>query len=368
MLWALCLCLPAQALYPPVQLSPAGPKKSWSTAVERVGDSAMSVACFDEGMILWQDSRATRIDPKTGKTVWAQTYTYVDPPDSTGPTNALRFGDEIVVYQSRQGRTYASALTALDARTGILRWHKRFETAYFRTEKDANRLFTFIGMDRKEISLEDGSIVDRPAPHPNRTSLPIGPAFPDSPPDGMPMQAIPWKEGWLAFYDYEDFVMDLGDMAGVHGLAYLRLKGGVCKDAWAGKWMSRHKNHVRNPGPNFVVRLLQADRVVWAIVEHNGSRQIVGIDLSGEAGKPILTLSPEISPQMTSKGFLLSSQGWLWFLNSGRLSGVRPLNPNDDNSMLTPFGLLRFDALSGMQAGRQTYRMTLEPILPVSSR
>ncbi len=161
MVEAWCLLLVRQGALPKVELSSLGPRRAWTRTIERVGESAASIACFDEGMICWQESNATRIDPKKGRTLWSQAFAFSDPAASTGPPTMLRFGSLLIVCQARQGRDYFSSLTALDSKTGKLRWHKLFETGYFRTEKQGSQLFTYMGASRKEISLHDGSILER---------------------------------------------------------------------------------------------------------------------------------------------------------------------------------------------------------------
>ncbi len=89
-----------------------------------------------------------------------------------------------------------------------------------------------------------------------------------------------WKEGWLAFYDYEDFPMDLGDMSGVHGLTYLVKSEGKWVDAWAGKWMTRHKNNLRNPRGSYVRTLLGTDIRAWVVAYLDDKLQLVGIVLA----------------------------------------------------------------------------------------
>ena len=327
----------------PLELSLSAPKRPWvRDVVFKFGDQSepLEYAAFEAGLLFTQGNRFVLLAASDGHVVWDVNCAFQDPPASVGTPQAFRFGHTVVFSEQRQGHDYVTALTALDLRTGVLRWHRAYPTTVFNSAKVGRHLMTAISENTREVSLADGSLLPIRA-QPKSVHSGDAPIFPY----GRPVSVQAWHGGFLGYYDYEDSEMYSGEMRGVNGLAFVKLEDGKWMDAWGGKWMTRMKGHLKNPSAIPVWRdVFALDRLAWVLLNPHW---LGGID---EAGKLVMKipLSQGISPVLTSDGILYTSDGWIWRITNGRSAKIRRLSPEEglfesDGRPVTPIGLLILD-------------------------
>ena len=118
----------------PLELSLAAPKRPWvRDVVFKFGDQSepLEYAAFEAGLLFTQGNRFVLLAASDGHVVWDVNCAFQDPPASVGTPQAFRFGHTVVFSEQRQGHDYVTALTAIDLRTGVLRWHRAYPTTVF---------------------------------------------------------------------------------------------------------------------------------------------------------------------------------------------------------------------------------------------